>query len=152
MSKVWFITGTSRGLGIAIAEAALASGANVIATARMPSQLDNLVAKYGDKVLQLALDVSNNDEVVKAVQAGHEKFGRIDIVVNNAGYANTAAVEDITVDDFLAQVNTNFLGVVYVTKAVLPILRKQGSGHIFQVSSLGGRIGTPGVAAYQASK
>jgi len=153
MSKVWFITGTSRGLGLAIAEAALASGASVIATARNPSQLNNLVSKYGhDKVLPLALDVANNDDVLKAVKAGHEKFGRIDIVVNNAGYADTAAVEDVTIDDFRAQIDTNFLAVVYVTKAILPVLRKQGSGHIFQVSSLGGRLGSPGLSAYQSAK
>jgi NAD(P)-dependent dehydrogenase (short-subunit alcohol dehydrogenase family) len=153
MSNVWFITGTSRGLGLAIAEAALNSGASVIATARNPSQLDNLVSKYGaDKVLPLALDVANNDDVLRAVKAGHDKFGRIDIVVNNAGYADTAAVEDLTVEDFRAQIDANLLGVVYVTKAVLPILRKQGSGHIFQVSSLGGRVGTPGLSAYQSAK
>jgi NAD(P)-dependent dehydrogenase (short-subunit alcohol dehydrogenase family) len=152
MSKVWFITGTSRGLGLATAEAALASGASVIATARNPSQLNNLVSKYGDKVLPLALDVANNDDVLKAVKAGHDKFGRIDIVVNNAGYADTAAVEDVTIDGFRAQIDTNFLAVVYVTKAVLPILRKQGYGHIFQISSLGGRVGTPGLSAYQSAK
>ncbi|TVY91783.1 putative oxidoreductase [Lachnellula willkommii] len=140
MSNVWFITGTSRGLGLAIAEAALNAGASVIATARTPSQLDHLVSKYGvDKVLPLALDVSDNDAVLRAVKAGHAKFGRIDIVINNAGYADTAAVEDTAVESFHAQINTNLLGVIYVTKAVLPILRKQGSGHIFQVSSLGGR-------------
>ncbi|TVY49072.1 putative oxidoreductase [Lachnellula occidentalis] len=153
MSNVWFITGTSRGLGLAIAEAALNAGASVIATARNPSQLDHLVSKYGvDKVLPLALDVSNNDAVLRAVKAGHDKFGRIDIVVNNAGYGDTAAVEDTTVESFHAQINTNLLGVIYVTKAVLPILRKQGSGHIFQVSSLGGRVGTPGLSAYQSAK
>ncbi|TVY82270.1 putative oxidoreductase [Lachnellula suecica] len=153
MSQVWFITGTSRGLGLCIAEAALNSGASVIATARNPSQLSTLVSKHGaDKVLPLALDVSDNNAVLAAVKAGHEKFGRIDIVVNNAGYAETAAVEDVTIDSFRAQINTNFLGVVYVTKAVLPIMREQGSGHIFQVSSLGGRVGTPGFSAYQSAR
>ncbi|KAF7556025.1 hypothetical protein G7Z17_g1698 [Cylindrodendrum hubeiense] len=153
MSKVWFVTGSSRGLGLAIVEAALQDGANVIATARKPEQLQPLVDKYGsDRVLALALDVTNNDNVLDVVKTGHEKFGRIDIVVNNAGYANLAATEDITVEDFRAQLDTNFLGVVYVTKAVLPILRQQGSGHIFQVSSLGGRMGSPGLSSYQASK
>ncbi|KAF2999980.1 Oxidoreductase boa17 [Neopestalotiopsis sp. 37M] len=153
MPKVWLITGSSRGLGRAIVEAALQAGDSVIATARNPGQLESLVQKYGsDKVFPVAMDVSNNDNVVKAVKAGHERFGRIDVVVNNAGYANLAATEDISIEDFRAQVDTNFLGVVYVTKAVLPILRKQGSGHIFQVSSLGGRLGSPGLCAYQASK
>ncbi|KAK7424422.1 Oxidoreductase boa17 [Neonectria punicea] len=153
MSQVWLITGSSRGLGLSIVKAALQAGANVIATARKPEQLQHLVDEYGaSRIFPVALDVANNDDVIKAVKAGHDKFGRIDIVVNNAGYANLAATEDITVDDFRAQVDTNFLGVVYVTKAVLPILRSQGSGHIFQVSSLGGRLGSPGLCAYQASK
>ncbi|KAL2808447.1 hypothetical protein BJX63DRAFT_439406 [Aspergillus granulosus] len=153
MSKVWFITGSSRGLGLAIAEAALDSGASVIATARKPEQLDGLVQKYGsERVLPLALDVTSYEQVIQAVKAGREKFDRIDFVVNNAGYANTASVEDMEIDDFRAQVDANLLGVVYVTKAVLPILRTQNSGHIFQISSLGGRVGSPGLSAYQCSK
>jgi NAD(P)-dependent dehydrogenase (short-subunit alcohol dehydrogenase family) len=153
MSKVWFITGSSRGLGLSIAKAALDSGASVIATARKPEQLNGLVEKYGrDKILPVALDVSNNEQVIQAVQAGHARFGRIDIVVNNAGYANTASVEDITIEDFRAQLDTNLMGVVYVSKAVLPILRQQRSGHIFQVSSVGGRVGVPGLSAYQSAK
>lgn len=152
MSPVWFITGSSRGLGLAIAEAALDSGASVIATARNPQQLDHLVKKYGDRVYPFALDVTKNDQVVQAVKSGHEKFGYLDFVVNNAGYANTVSVEDITVDDFHAQINANLLGVVYVSKAVLPILRQQKSGHIFQISSLGGRLGVPGLSAYQCAK
>jgi NAD(P)-dependent dehydrogenase (short-subunit alcohol dehydrogenase family) len=153
MSRVWFITGSSRGLGLAITEAALAAGDRVIATARNPSTLDALVSQYGsDRILPLTLDVSDNAQVLAAVKAGHEKFARIDVVVNNAGYANTVSVEDIDIDDFRAQVETNYLGVVYVTKAVLPILRAQKSGYIFQVSSLGGRIGVPGLSAYQSAK
>ncbi|KAL4779902.1 hypothetical protein BJX76DRAFT_364835 [Aspergillus varians] len=153
MSKVWFITGSSRGLGLSIAKAALNSGASIIATARTPEQLNDLVQKYGsDRVLPIKLDVTDNNQVLQAVKAGHEKFGRIDIVVNNAGYANTASVEDIDIDDFRAQIDTNLMGVVYVSKAVLPILRQQKSGHLFQVSSLGGRLGTPGLAPYQSAK
>ncbi len=153
MHKVWFVTGSSRGLGRAIVEAALSSGASVIATARSVNSLDALAAKFGpDRFLALALDVTKESEVIKAIHAGHEKFGRIDVVVNNAGYANTAALEDMEIQDFHQQMNTNFMGVVYVTKAVIPILRKQGSGHIFQVSSIGGRIGTPGLSAYQSAK
>lgn len=152
MSKVWFITGSSRGLGLAITTTALQSGASVIATCRNPSQLDNLVTQYGSKVLPLALDVSNNKAVLAAVKIGHEHFGRIDVVINNAGYADTASVEDCKIDDFRAQIETNYMGVVYVTKAVLPILRRQGDGHIFQVSSLGSRFSAPGLAAYQSAK
>ncbi|KAL2813481.1 hypothetical protein BDW59DRAFT_176723 [Aspergillus cavernicola] len=147
MSKVWFITGSSRGLGLAITEAALNSGASVIATARNPAYLTPLLEKYGpDRLLPVALDVTDNTQVLQAVQTGHAKFGRIDIVINNAGYANTASVEDIQVTDFKAQVDANFFGVVYVSKAVLPILRAQKSGHIVQISSLGDRIGAPVLA------
>ncbi|GLA55854.1 hypothetical protein AnigIFM63604_002939 [Aspergillus niger] len=153
MTRIWFITGSSRGLGLAITEAALNNGDSVIATARRPKQLASLVKKYGnERVLPVAVDVTDNDQVVQAVKSGHEKFGRIDVVINNAGYANTAAVEDIDVGDFCAQVDANLMGVVYVSKAVLPILRQQKSGHIFQVSSLGGRIGAPGLSAYQCAK
>jgi len=153
MSKVWFVTGASRGLGRAIVEAALASGASVIATARTVTSLDAFAQNVDPgRFLALSVDVSKESEVTSAVNAGHAKFGRIDVVVNNAGYANTAAVEDIEIHDFREQIETNFMGVVYVTKAVLPILRKQGSGHIFQVSSVGGRVGSPGLSAYQSAK
>ena len=153
MAKVWLITGASRGLGLAITEAVLEAGDNVIATARNPENLSHLVAQFGEsKVLPLALDVVNYKDVLDVVKKGQEKFDHIDVVVNNAGYANTVAVEDIEIDDFRAQVDTNFYGVVHMSKAIIPIFRKQGSGHIFQVSSLGGRVGTPGLAAYQSSK
>ncbi|KAE8415011.1 hypothetical protein BDV36DRAFT_229163 [Aspergillus pseudocaelatus] len=153
MTRVWFITGCSRGLGLAIAEAALNAGDSVIATARRPEQLAGLAEKYGgERVFVLALDVSDNDQVIKAVKAGHDRFGRIDIVVNNAGYANSVAIEDIDIDDFRAQVDANLFGVVYVSKAVIPILRQQKSGHIFQISSVGGRLGVPGLSAYQCAK
>lgn len=152
MSKVWFITGSSRGLGRAIAETALASGEQVVATARRPEHLADLVEKYGENVYPVALDVADHAAAQSAVAAAVERYGRVDVVVNNAGYADTAAIEDVTIEDFAAQINTVFLGTVYVTKAVLPILRKQGSGHIFQISSLGGRIGSPGLAAYQSAK
>jgi NAD(P)-dependent dehydrogenase (short-subunit alcohol dehydrogenase family) len=152
MSKVWFVTGSSRGLGHAIVEAALEAGDQVVATARQPAQLSDLLARYGDRVLSVALDVTDSDQVTSAVQEGLKAFGRYDVVVNNAGYADLASVEDVTLDAFRAQIDTNFYGVVQVTKAVLPILREQGSGHIFQVSSLGGRIGSAGLAAYQSAK
>ncbi|KAG9255456.1 uncharacterized protein F5Z01DRAFT_55024 [Emericellopsis atlantica] len=153
MTSVWFITGSSRGLGRAIVEKALDTGANVIATARNPDSLQDLVQRYGsDRCLAVALDVAEEDQVARAVQTGFEKFGRVDIIVNNAGYGNLAAIEDITAKDFRQQMDTNFMGVVNVTKAVLPILREQKSGHIFQVSSIGGRIATPGMCAYQSAK
>lgn len=152
MSKVWFVTGSSRGLGRAVVEAALEAGDSVIATARKADQLKDLVGKYGDRVMPESLDVTQSDAVLMAVQGGHRRFGRIDVVVNNAGYGDVAAVEDVTLESFRAQIDTNFFGVVHVTKAVLPILRMQGCGHIFQVSSLGGRIGSVGLSAYQSAK
>jgi len=152
MSRVWFITGSSRGLGRAIAETALSSGDQVVATARRPERLSDLVEKYGENVCPVALDVADATAATTAVAAAVERFGRIDVVVNNAGYGDTASIEDVTIEDFTAQINTVFLGTVYVTKAVLPILRKQGSGYIVQISSLGGRIGSPGLAAYQSAK
>ncbi len=152
MSKVWFVTGSSRGLGRKIVEAALNAGDRVVATARKPEQLNDLADKFAARLLPLALDVTDSAEVAKVVAEGHKTFGRYDIVVNNAGYADTASVEDNTIPGFEKQIATNFLGVVYVTKAVLPILRAQASGHIFQVSSLGGRVGSPGLSAYQSAK
>ena len=152
MAKVWFVTGASRGLGRNIVEAALNAGDSVVAAARKPEQLADLVQQFGSRIFPVALDVANPEQVLQAVKAGHEAFGRYDVVVNNAGYADTAAVEDTTVESFRAQIDTNLFGVIYVSKAVLPILRAQGSGHIFQVSSVGGRVGSPGLAAYQASK
>lgn len=152
MSKVWFVTGSSRGLGRAVVVAALEAGDRVVATARKPAQLYDLVARFGDRVHPVALDVTDYDQVRSAVQQGLTAFGRYDVVVNNAGYADLASVEDAAVEDFRAQIDTNFYGVFHVTKAVLPILREQGSGHIFQVSSVGGRIGSPGLAAYQSAK
>ncbi|MFE5138658.1 SDR family NAD(P)-dependent oxidoreductase [Streptomyces fagopyri] len=152
MSKVWFVTGSSRGLGRAIVEAALEAGDRVVATARKPAQLDDLVARHGDRVLPLALDVTSDDDIQRVVREGLDAFGHYDVVVNNAGYGDIASVEDVAPDAFRAQIDTNFYGVVQVTKAVLPILREQGSGHIFQVSSVGGRVGSPGLSAYQSAK
>ncbi|WP_210584097.1 SDR family NAD(P)-dependent oxidoreductase [Streptomyces sp. GESEQ-35] len=152
MSKVWFVTGSSRGLGRAIIEAALEAGDQVVATARKPAQLDDLADRYGERVLPLALDVTDNNQVQQAVQEGIKTFGRLDVVVNNAGYGDIASIEDVVPEDFRAQIDTNFYGVVQVTKAVLPFLREQGSGHVFQVSSIGGRVGSPGLAAYQSAK
>jgi NAD(P)-dependent dehydrogenase (short-subunit alcohol dehydrogenase family) len=152
MPQVFFLTGSSRGLGRQVAEAALAAGHCLVATARDPASLADLAERYGSQVLPVALDVTDPGAAVAAVAAGTAAFGRIDVVVNNAGYANLAAVEDITLDDFRAQVEANLFGVVNVTKAALPVLRAAGGGHIIQVSSVGGRLATPGLSAYQAAK
>ena len=152
MPQVFFLTGSSRGLGRQVAEAALAAGHYLVATARNPASLADLVDRYGGQVLPVALDVTDPAAAVAAVSAGTAAFGRIDVVVNNAGYANLAAVEDISLEDFREQVDANLFGVVNVTKAALPVLRAQGGGHIIQVSSIGGRLATPGLSAYQAAK
>jgi NAD(P)-dependent dehydrogenase (short-subunit alcohol dehydrogenase family) len=152
MTKVFFVTGSSRGLGRHIAEAVLSNGHFLVATARRPESLTDLVELYGDHILPVALDVADPDAAEQAVLTGVEIFGRLDVVVNNAGYANLASVEDVTLQDFREQIDTNLMGVVYVTKAALPILRQQGSGHIIQVSSIGGRLATAGLCAYQTAK
>src|SRR3954453_8916504 len=152
MSQVFFLTGSSRGLGRHIAEAVLAAGHQLVATARQPASLADLADRYGRQILPVALDVTSPEAAAAAVTAGTEAFGRLDVVVNNAGYANLAAVEDITLADFRAQVDANLFGVVNVTKAALPMLREQGGGHVIQVSSIGGRLATPGLAAYQSAK
>jgi NAD(P)-dependent dehydrogenase (short-subunit alcohol dehydrogenase family) len=152
MSKVFLVTGSSRGLGRQIAEKTLAAGHRLVATARRPEQLGDLVDRYGDQVRAVALDVTDPAAARAAVATALDAFGRLDVVVNNAGYANVASVEDITDADFREQVDTNLLGVVNVTKAALPVLREQGAGHVIQVSSVGGRMTTPGMSAYQAAK
>jgi NAD(P)-dependent dehydrogenase (short-subunit alcohol dehydrogenase family) len=152
MPKVFLVTGSSRGLGRAIAQAVLDAGDRLVATARRPASLDDLVAAHPDQVLPVALDVADAEQARAAVAAGVERFGRIDVVVNNAGYANIAAIEDVTLEDFRAQIDTNLFGVVNVTRAALPVLRAQGSGHVIQVSSVGDRLASPGLAAYQSAK
>ncbi|MBJ6749012.1 SDR family NAD(P)-dependent oxidoreductase [Geomonas anaerohicana] len=151
-TKVWLVTGSSRGLGRKVVEAALKAGYTVVATARKPEQLNDLAAEYGERLFPLALDVTDAEAVQATVTQAHKTFGQIDVVVNNAGYANTASVEDITLDDFTQQVQTNFFGVVYVSKAVVPIMREQGHGNIFQIASIGARLSGPGLTAYQSAK
>jgi NAD(P)-dependent dehydrogenase (short-subunit alcohol dehydrogenase family) len=152
MSKVWLVTGSSRGLGLEIAKAALAGGDRVVVTARNPAHLRPLVEKYGERVRAVELDVTRPAHARAAVEDARVGFGRLDVVVNNAGYANVNSIEDVAEDDFRAQVETNFFGVVNVTRAALPLLRAQRSGHIIQVSSIGGRGATQGIAAYQSAK
>jgi NAD(P)-dependent dehydrogenase (short-subunit alcohol dehydrogenase family) len=153
MTKTWLITGSSRGFGRALARAVLDSGDRVVATARRPEQLDDLVQAYGDRIRAVALDVTDAAAARAAVQLALDAFGALDVVVNNAGYANSAPIEDTPDEDFRAQIETNLFGVVNVTKAALPVLRRQRSGHFIQFSSIGGRVGgTPGMGAYQTAK
>ena len=152
MSKVWLLTGSSRGLGRALGEAVLAGGHKLVATARDPAQLADLVERYGDQVRAVALDVTDARAAGDAIKAAVDAFGRLDVLVNNAGYGNVGSIEDTSDAVFRAQIETNLFGVVNVTKAALPLLREQRSGHIIQISSIGGRIGTPGLAAYQTAK
>lgn len=152
MSKVWLVTGSSRGLGRDIAIAVLERGDRLVATARDVSQLADLVEKYGDRVRTYSLDVTDSAAANGAVAATVEWFGRIDVLVNNAGFGHIAPFEQATEADFRAQIETNFFGVVNLTRAVVPIMRAQGSGHIIQISSVGGRMGTPGLSAYQSAK
>lgn len=152
MEKIWFITGSSRGLGRSLTEAVLASGDKVAATARNISQMDGLAAKYGDKLLPVQLDVTDYNRVHEAVAETVAHFGRIDVLVNNAGFGITGATEAFTAEQVRSQLETNLYAVIEVTRAVLPYMRKQRSGRIMQVSSIGGRMGTAGVSIYQAAK
>ena len=151
-NKTWFITGTSRGFGREWAAAALDRGDRVAATARDTSSLDDLVDKYGAAILPIALDVNDRDADFAAVAAAHEHFGRLDVVVNNAGYGHFGFIEEISEEEARAQLETNLFGALWVTQAALPFLREQGSGHIVQVSSIGGISAFPMVGIYHASK
>jgi len=153
MTKIWLVTGSSRGLGREIARAALEIGSRVVATARRREQLDDFVDIYGDRVRTAALDVTDPEAARDAVGVAVAEFGQLDVVVNNAGYANSAPIEEMTEEDFRAQIEANLFGVVNVTRAALPILRQQRSGVFVQFSSVGGRVGgTPGMGAYQTAK
>lgn len=152
MSKIWFVTGSSRGLGRCFVEAALSRGDKVAATARHTAGLDDLVAAHGDAVLPLELDVTDKAAVFEAVQRAAEYFGRLDVVVNNAGYAQVGAVEELTEQELRDQLETNLFGAVWVIQAALPHLRAQGSGHIIQLSSAAGLIAMPLGGAYHVSK
>jgi len=151
-AKVWFITGASRGFGREWAEAALERGDSVAATARDTATLDALVAAHGDRVLPLQLDVTDRAADFAAVDRAQSHFGRLDVVVNNAGYGHFGMVEELTEDELRGQLETNLFGAVWVTQAALPHLREQASGHIIQVSSIGGISAFPGIGAYHASK
>jgi NAD(P)-dependent dehydrogenase (short-subunit alcohol dehydrogenase family) len=153
MQKTWLVTGSSRGFGREIAEAALGRGDRVVATARNPAHLDDLVERHHERVLTLALDVTDPAAARRAVEAAFATFGSLDIVVNNAGYADSAPIEEMSEERFRAQIETNLFGVVHLTKAALPHFRRQRSGHFLQFSSIGGRVGgTPGMGGYQTAK
>lgn len=150
--KVWFITGASRGFGNVWAEAALNRGDKVAATARDINSLQDLKNKYGDQILPLELDVTNRQACFYSIQKTKDQFGRLDIVINNAGYGLFGMVEEITEQQARDQMETNFFGALWVTQAALPIMREQGSGHILQVSSIGGIVAFPTFGLYHASK
>jgi NAD(P)-dependent dehydrogenase (short-subunit alcohol dehydrogenase family) len=152
MSKVWFITGSSRGLGRSLTEAVLAGGGLVAATARNPEQLKDLAEKYPDAIYPLKLDVTNKAQIIAAVENTIEKFGRIDVLVNNAGFGILGAAEAYSDEQVRRQLETNLYAPIEITRAVLPYMRQQRSGRILQISSIGGRVGNPGLTIYQAAK
>jgi len=152
MSKVWFITGSSRGLGRDLTEAVLAAGDKVAATARNTKQLDDLLVKYPNRLYPIHLDVTDDEQVHGAVADTIAHFGKIDVLVNNAGFGIIGAAEAFTENQVRSQLETNLYAVISITRTVLPHMRKQGSGRILQVSSLGGRVGNAGVSIYQAAK
>jgi NAD(P)-dependent dehydrogenase (short-subunit alcohol dehydrogenase family) len=151
-NKVWFITGTSKGFGRVWAEAALARGDRVAATARDVRTLTPLVERYGDRVVPIALDVTNKAAADAAIALTHERFGSLDVVINNAGYGLFGTIEEISESEARAQIETNLFGALWVTQAALPIMRAQRSGHIIQVSSIGGVNAFPTIGLYHASK
>lgn len=151
-SKVWLVTGASRGFGRIWTEAALQRGDKVVATARDPKALGGLVATYGDAVLALPLDVTDHDAVFAAINRGHQHFGRLDVILCNAGYAYMGAIEEVVLDDARADFETNLFGTLSVIQAALPLLRAQRSGHILTLSSIGGVVSFPTAGIYSATK
>jgi NAD(P)-dependent dehydrogenase (short-subunit alcohol dehydrogenase family) len=152
MSKVWLVTGSASGLGREIAEAVLASGDRLLATARDSRQLNDLVERYGEQVCTAPLDVADEAAAKAAVAKAIDIFGRLDVLVNNAGYGDTAPFEQVSSERFRALIETNFFGVVSMTRAAIPTMRQQKSGCILQISSVGGRLATSGSASYHAAK
>ena len=152
MARTWFITGASRGFGKEWSIAALERGDDVAATARDTATLSELVDRFGDRVLPIQLDVDDRAADIAAVQQAHDHFGRLDVVVNNAGYGLFGMVEEVSEAEARAQFETNVFGALWITQAALPFLRAQGSGHVLQVSSIGGVSAFPNVGIYNASK
>lgn len=152
MSKVWLVTGSSRGLGRAFTEAILEAGDCVVAAARKPEQLIELEKKYGEKIRTVVLDITNEAQAKTAFEVAISSFGSLDVLVNNAGFGNVSPVEDTSLADFRAQIETNLFGVIIMTKAVLPYFRERRAGHLVQVTSIAGRVGPAGRAPYAAAK
>lgn len=151
-ARTWFITGASRGFGRQWAIAALERGDSVAATARRTETLDDLAKRFGDRLLPLQLDVTDRAGDFAAVARAHEHFGRLDVVVNNAGYGQFGMIEELTEAEIRAQFETNVFGAIWVTQAALPFMREQGSGHFIQVSSIGGVLAFADIGIYNASK
>ncbi|HTL83535.1 MAG TPA: SDR family oxidoreductase [Acidimicrobiia bacterium] len=153
MERVWFITGASSGIGAGVVRAALSAGDRVVATARNVDKLRTAIGQpEGDHLAFVPLDVTHEEQAHQAVAAAIEKFGRIDVLVNNAGYSLIGTLESLTTTQIEQQFATNFFGVLYVLRAALPVMREQGSGRIFNVSSMAGVVGYPTVSAYAATK
>ncbi|MCS5720197.1 SDR family NAD(P)-dependent oxidoreductase [Herbiconiux sp. CPCC 205763] len=149
---VWFVTGSSRGVGRSIVEAALAAGNRVAATDWWTAGLDDLIADHGSRLQLIDLDVTDAEECSIAMGRCVDRFGSVDVVVNNAGYADSAPIEEMALKEFVAQVDVVFYGTVFVTKAAIPYFRSQGSGYFVQVASVGGGATQPGLGAYQSAK
>src|SRR5579871_1578775 len=152
MSQRWLITGSSRGFGRALSEAVLRAGHRLVATARNPEQLADLAERYGESVRTIALDVTSTDAARDAIRTAMTSFGGLDVLVNDAGYGNVNSIEETSLDAFRQEIETNLFGTIIVTKAAIPVMRQQRSGHIIQFSSVGGRIGAPGRAPYSTAK
>lgn len=152
MTKNWFITGTSRGFGREWTIAALERGDRVAATARNLESLTDLADKYGDSLLPLELDVTDREADFAAVARAHDVFGSLDVIINNAGYGQFGLIEELSEGEARDQFETNVFGALWVTQAALPFLRAQHSGHILQVSSIGGISAFPNIGIYNASK
>ena len=152
MRQTWLITGSSRGLGRALAEAALEAGHNLVATARAPEQLADLAERFPETMAAAALDVTDPEAAARAVALAVERFGTLDIVVNNAGYGDIAPIENVSLESFRQQIETNLFGTIIVTKAAIPLFRERRSGRFIQISSIGGRAGAVGRGPYSAAK
>lgn len=152
MTKTWLVTGSASGLGRSIAETILSNGDRLVATARRTDLLADLQKRYGDQIAVAVLDVTNGAAAQAAVNLAVDTFGRLDVLVNNAGFGSVAPFEQMREDDFKAQIDTNFYGVVNLTRAAIPVMRRQSAGYIINISSGAGRLGAPGMSAYHAAK
>ena len=152
MARTWLVTGSSRGFGRALCEAILDTGDNLLATARDPAQLAGLDEGRPGTLATARLDVTDEADAAAAVATAIERFGTLDVLVNNAGYGDVGSIEDTSLDSFRRQIETNLFGTIIMTKAAIPHMRERRSGHIVQFSSVGGRIGAPGRAPYSAAK